>query len=73
MERVRQLRRECMAKLQMVLPFTEVERSFMRDIATKKAIRPELLTDDTALQARILQQSPLLWRLRPKDEAFAKE
>ena len=73
MDRVRQLRRECMAKLQTVLPFTETEQRFIRDIATKTAIRPELLTDDTELQERILKQPTLLWRMQPKNEAPDKE
>ena len=64
MDRVRQLRSECVEKLKELLPFTAAERQFQKDIFEGRGIHPELLTADKELQGRIRQQPPLLWRLQ---------
>ena len=64
MDRVRQLRAECVEKLRELLPFTAAERQFQKDIIDGRGIHPELLTADRELQGRIRQQPSLLWRLQ---------
>ena len=53
---------ECKKALAVVLPFTAQERAFLDAVLDHGAIKPELLTPDQDLQARIQAQPLLQWK-----------
>ena len=53
---------ECKHALSAILPFTKPEQDFLNLLLDKGQIAPELLTDDTSLQGRILNHPMLNWK-----------
>ncbi len=54
--------KECRAKLEAVLPFSDDEREFLDLLLEKGEINPSILTHDKALQERIQNQPLLRWK-----------
>ena len=52
----------CREKLDIVLPFSGDEMEFLNALQDHGEIRPELLTDDTDLQAKIFNHPMLKWK-----------
>lgn len=61
-EWTRNLVTECRDMLSLVLPFERNEREFLDRLNDRGEIAPELLTDDTDLQAIIRSHPGLLWK-----------
>lgn len=55
--------KECRDGLSAVLPFTDSEMEFLNLLLDKGIINPTLLTNDVALQSRILSQPLLQWKV----------
>lgn len=58
----KRLVKECRAKLEAVLPFSDAEREFLDLLLEKGEIDPSILTHDKALQERIQNQPLLRWK-----------
>ena len=54
--------KECRQALSMLLPFNDAEREFLDALLDKGEIDATILTADSALQNRILQQPLLAWK-----------
>jgi predicted nucleotidyltransferase component of viral defense system len=52
----------CRKEMEMVLPLRPAEREFLDRLNDKGEIRPELLTVDQAMAAKIAQHPQLLWK-----------
>lgn len=58
----RSLVEDCRVALSSVLPFTELEREFLRRVCDLGEVAPELLTADESLQDRIRRHPALAWK-----------
>lgn len=60
----KKLVKECRQALDVILPFNEAEREFLDRLLDHGEIKPELLTNDTAMSDRIAKHPALHWKAK---------